>query len=74
MVISRMSSASVSCSARRRAAAPPRARRHDRRIGALTPRPDISLTTNGIGLARRAVGLAAAGPNRPNGSLDTLRP
>ena len=28
---------------------------------ALTPRPDISLTTNGIGLARRAAALAAAG-------------
>ena len=41
---------------------------------ALTPRPDISLTTNGIGLARRAAGLAAAGVNRLNVSLDTLRP
>ena len=41
---------------------------------ALTPRPDISLTTNGIGLARRAAALAAAGVNRVNVSLDTLRP
>ena len=41
---------------------------------ALTPRPDISLTTNGIGLARRAESLAAAGVNRLNVSLDTLRP
>ena len=41
---------------------------------ALTPRPDISLTTNGVGLARRAAGLAAAGVNRLNVSLDTLRP
>jgi len=41
---------------------------------ALTPRPDISLTTNGIGLAGRAAALAAAGVNRLNVSLDTLRP
>jgi cyclic pyranopterin phosphate synthase len=41
---------------------------------ALEPRPDISLTTNGIGLARRAAALAAAGVNRLNVSLDTLRP
>ena len=41
---------------------------------ALTPRPDISLTTNGIGLAGRAAALAAAGLNRLNVSLDTLRP
>ncbi|HVL83427.1 MAG TPA: GTP 3',8-cyclase MoaA [Pseudonocardia sp.] len=41
---------------------------------ALTPRPDISLTTNGIGLARRAEALAAAGVNRLNVSMDTLRP
>jgi GTP 3',8-cyclase len=41
---------------------------------ALTPRPDISLTTNGIGLARRAAALAAAGVNRLNVSLDTLQP
>ncbi|GAY08977.1 GTP 3',8-cyclase MoaA [Pseudonocardia sp. N23] len=41
---------------------------------ALEPRPDISLTTNGVGLARRAEALAAAGVNRLNVSLDTLRP
>jgi cyclic pyranopterin phosphate synthase len=41
---------------------------------ALAPRPDISLTTNGVGLARRARALAAAGVNRLNVSLDTLRP
>ncbi|WP_344423742.1 GTP 3',8-cyclase MoaA [Pseudonocardia ailaonensis] len=41
---------------------------------ALEPRPDISLTTNGIGLARRAAALTAAGVNRLNVSLDTLRP
>jgi GTP 3',8-cyclase len=40
---------------------------------ALDPRPDISLTTNGIGLARRAEALAAAGVNRLNVSLDTLQ-
>ncbi len=40
---------------------------------ALLPRPDISLTTNGIGLARRAESLAAAGVNRLNVSMDTLR-
>jgi cyclic pyranopterin phosphate synthase len=41
---------------------------------ALRPRPDISLTTNGVGLARRAAALAEAGVNRLNVSLDTLRP
>ena len=41
---------------------------------ALEPRPDISLTTNGIGLDRRATGLKAAGLDRINVSLDTLRP
>jgi cyclic pyranopterin phosphate synthase len=40
---------------------------------ALSPRPEISLTTNGIGLARRAGGLRAAGLDRINVSLDTLR-
>jgi len=44
------------------------------RTAALTPRPDISLTTNGIGLARRAVALREAGLDRINVSLDTLRP
>jgi cyclic pyranopterin phosphate synthase len=32
------------------------------RVAALTPRPRTSLTTNGIGLARTADALAAAGP------------
>jgi GTP 3',8-cyclase len=44
------------------------------RTAALNPRPDISLTTNGIGLDRRAVALKAAGLDRINVSLDTLRP
>lgn len=41
---------------------------------ALLPRPDLSLTTNGIGLHRRASALAAAGLDRVNVSLDTLDP
>jgi GTP 3',8-cyclase len=41
---------------------------------ALSPRPEISLTTNGIGLARRAAGLREAGLDRINVSLDTLHP
>jgi cyclic pyranopterin phosphate synthase len=40
----------------------------------LQPRPQISLTTNGIGLARLAPTLAAVGLDRVNVSLDTLRP
>jgi GTP 3',8-cyclase len=39
----------------------------------LDPRPRISMTTNGIGLARQATALAAAGLDRVNVSLDTLR-
>ncbi|MFC0863779.1 GTP 3',8-cyclase MoaA [Sphaerimonospora cavernae] len=39
---------------------------------ALRPRPQISLTTNGIGLARLAGVLAEAGLDRVNVSLDTL--
>ena len=39
---------------------------------ALGPRPRISMTTNGIGLARRAQSLRAAGLDRINVSLDTL--
>jgi GTP 3',8-cyclase len=42
------------------------------RLAALEPRPEIALTTNGIGLARIAEGLAIAGLNRINVSLDTL--
>jgi cyclic pyranopterin phosphate synthase len=38
----------------------------------LQPRPDISLTTNGVGLARRADALVAAGLNRINVSLDSV--
>ena len=41
---------------------------------ALSPRPEVSLTTNAIGLDRRAVSLRAAGLDRINVSLDTLRP
>ncbi len=39
---------------------------------ALRPRPKISMTTNGLSLARRADSLVAAGLNRVNVSLDTL--
>jgi len=42
------------------------------RTAALRPHPEISLTTNGIGLARLAGPLAAAGLNRVTVSLDTL--
>ncbi len=41
-------------------------------VGALLPRPRMSVTTNGIGLARVAPALAAAGLDRVNVSLDTL--
>ena len=41
---------------------------------ALEPRPQMSLTTNGIGLKRTAPALKAAGLDRVNVSLDTLRP
>jgi GTP 3',8-cyclase len=41
---------------------------------ALSPRPEISLTTNGIGLDRRVGALRDAGLDRINVSLDTLRP
>ncbi len=40
----------------------------------LDPRPTVALTTNGIGLATRAQALKAAGLDRINISLDTLRP
>ena len=42
------------------------------RTAALRPRPEISLTTNGIGLARLAGPLHEAGLDRINVSLDTL--
>ena len=38
----------------------------------LSPAPSISLTTNGIGLTKRAAALRAAGLTRINVSLDTL--
>jgi len=38
----------------------------------LDPRPEISLTTNAIGLSSRAAALAAAGLDRINVSLDTV--
>ncbi|HCT78780.1 MAG TPA: GTP 3',8-cyclase MoaA [Micromonosporaceae bacterium] len=41
---------------------------------ALLPRPKLSLTTNGIGLDRLALGLRQAGLDRVNVSLDTLSP
>ena len=41
---------------------------------ALQPRPGIAVTTNGIGLAKRAVALKKAGLGRVNVSLDTLDP
>lgn len=42
-------------------------------VGALRPRPQLSVTTNALGLAKRAAGLRAAGLDRVNVSLDTLR-
>jgi cyclic pyranopterin phosphate synthase len=42
------------------------------RVAALEPRPETSLTTNGIGLERLAAPLRAAGLDRINVSLDTL--
>lgn len=44
------------------------------RTAGLEPRPEISLTTNGIGLARLAEPLGQAGLDRVNVSLDTLHP
>jgi cyclic pyranopterin phosphate synthase len=41
---------------------------------ALQPRPEITLTTNGVGLAKRAEALKQAGLNRINVSLDTVDP
>jgi cyclic pyranopterin phosphate synthase len=42
------------------------------RLAALEPRPQIAMTTNGIGLARLAPALHDAGLDRVNVSLDTL--
>ncbi len=44
-----------------------------RRSAALRPRPELSLTTNALGLARTAGTLADAGLDRVNVSLDTVR-
>jgi cyclic pyranopterin phosphate synthase len=44
------------------------------RSATLTPRPRLSLTTNGIGLAKLAKPLKDAGLDRVNVSLDTLDP
>ncbi|MBB2773695.1 GTP 3',8-cyclase MoaA [Mycolicibacterium monacense] len=40
--------------------------------GALRPRPEMAMTTNGIGLAKRARALKAAGLDRVNVSLDSV--
>jgi cyclic pyranopterin phosphate synthase len=45
-----------------------------RRLAALAPRPELSLTTNAVTLAGVAADLAAAGLDRLNASLDTLDP
>ncbi|WP_141998262.1 GTP 3',8-cyclase MoaA [Amycolatopsis cihanbeyliensis] len=42
------------------------------RIAALRPRPRLAMTTNGIGLAKRATAFAAAGLDRINISLDSI--
>ena len=44
-----------------------------RRTAALRPRPETSITTNALGLTRTAAALAAAGLDRVNVSLDTVR-
>ena len=43
-------------------------------VAALAPRPEMSMTSNGIGLARSAAALREAGLDRINVSLDTLDP
>jgi cyclic pyranopterin phosphate synthase len=43
------------------------------RTKALVPSPDVSITTNGLGLERVAAALAAAGLDRVNVSLDSVR-
>jgi GTP 3',8-cyclase len=45
-----------------------------RGIAGLSPRPQIAMTTNGIGLDRLAGPLAEAGLDRVNVSLDTVNP
>ncbi len=44
-----------------------------RRTTRLSPRPEVSLTTNALGLSRTATVLAEAGLDRINASLDTVR-
>ncbi len=44
------------------------------RTAALRPRPRMAITTNGLGLDKVAPALAAAGLDRVNVSLDTIRP
>ncbi|GAA1237030.1 GTP 3',8-cyclase MoaA [Prauserella halophila] len=44
------------------------------RITSLEPRPRLSMTTNGIGFAKRAGAFAEAGLNRINVSLDSVNP
>ncbi len=44
-----------------------------RRTKELQPTPEVSITTNALGLARTADALAAAGLDRVNVSLDTIR-
>jgi cyclic pyranopterin phosphate synthase len=44
------------------------------RVRALSPELELSLTTNGLGLARLAAPLAAAGLDRVNVSIDSIRP
>jgi cyclic pyranopterin phosphate synthase len=44
------------------------------RLAALRPRPRLSMTTNGLSLRHLAGPLAAAGLDRVNVSLDTVRP
>jgi cyclic pyranopterin phosphate synthase len=44
------------------------------RLAALRPRPELSLTTNGVTLDRHAMALTVAGLDRINISLDTLDP
>jgi len=45
-----------------------------RRTRALSPDLELSITTNGLGLARTATALAEAGLDRVNVSLDSIRP
>ena len=58
----------------RAVAAPQPGRRRGAASPRLTPRPQIAMTTNGIGLDRLAGPLADAGLDRVNVSLDTLDP